>query len=123
MPKVKVTSTELLDKEISRLKKRSRALENELGDRVSYFKGNYGKMALNSVIPGSAKHSGVMGMAGRIAKIAWQSGKFKSFTTSALMTALEFAGVRMGINLFDKFRKSRSKKKKKARATAENDED
>ncbi len=123
MPKVKVTSTVLLDKEISRLKKRSRALENELGDRVGYFKGNYGKMALNSVIPGSAKHSGVMGMAGRIAKIAWQSGKFKSFTTSALMTALEFAGVRMGINLFDKFRKSRSKKKKRTRATAENDED
>jgi hypothetical protein len=123
MPKVKVTSTSLLDKEISRLKKRSRALENELGDRVHYLKGNYGKMALNSVIPGSAKHSGFMGMAGRVAKIAWQSGKFKSFTTSALMTALEFAGVRMGINLFDKFRKSRSKKKKRARATAENDED
>lgn len=123
MPKEKVTSTSLLDKEISRLKKRSRALENELGDRVHYLKGNYGKMALNSVIPGSAKHSGVMGMAGRIAKIAWQSGKFKSFTTSALMTALEFAGVRMGINLFDKFRKSRSKKKKKERAAAENDED
>lgn len=122
MPKVKVTSADLLNKEIIRLKKRSRALENELGERVDYFKGNYGKMALNAVIPGSAKHSGILGMAGRVAKIAWQSGKFKSFTTSALMTALEFAGVRMGINLFDKFRKSRSKKKK-AKAATEREDD
>jgi hypothetical protein len=122
MPKVKVTSANLLQKEILRLKKRSRALENEIGERIDHLKGNYGKMALNSVIPGSAKHSGVMGIAGRVAKIAWQSGKFKSFTTSALMTALEFAGVRMGINLFDKFRKSRSKKKK-AKAAAAQEED
>ncbi|MCF6401931.1 hypothetical protein L3C95_03545 [Chitinophaga filiformis] len=122
MPKVKVTNGDLLQKEIARLKKRSRALENELGDRVQYFKGNYGKMALNSVLPGSTKHSAMLGVAGRIAKVAWQSGKFKSFTTSALMTALEFAGVRLGMNLFDKFRKSRSKKKK-AKAAAEKEED
>jgi hypothetical protein len=122
MPKVKVTSADLLQKEIGRLKKRSRALENELGHRVSHLKGNYGKMALNSVIPGTAKHRGVLGIAGRVAKIAWQSGKFKTFTTSALMTALEFAGVRLGLNLFDKFRKSRSQKKK-AKAAAEREED
>lgn len=122
MPKVKVTSDALLQQEIIRLRKRTRALENELGNRIDYFKGNYGKMALNSVIPGSAKHSGVMGIVGKVAKIAWQSTKMKSFTTSALMTALEFAGVRMGINLFDKFRKSRSKKKK-AKAAAEKEED
>lgn len=125
MPKVKVTNIDLLQQEITRLKKRSRALENELGDRVSHLKGNYGKMALNSVIPGSTgnRHSGFMNVAGRIAKVAWQSGKFKNFTTSALMTALEFAGVRLGINLFDKFRKSRSRKKKKAKTAAGNEED
>lgn len=122
MPKVKVTNADLLQKEINRLKKRSRALENELGDRLDHFKGNYGKMALNSVIPGSAKSAGVMGIVGRVAKVAWQSGSFKSFTTNALMTALEFAGVRLGINLFDKFRKSRSKKKK-AKAAAAQEED
>jgi hypothetical protein len=122
MPKVKVTSADLLQKEINRLRKRSRALENELGNRVGHFKGNFGKMALNSVIPGSSKASGVLGIAGRVAKIAWQSGNFKSFTTKALMTALEFAGVRLGINLFDKFRKSRSRKKK-AKAAAEKEDD
>jgi len=122
MPKVKVTSDALLQQEIIRLKKRSRALENELGNRIDYFKGNYGKMAFNSVIPGSAKASGVMGIVGKVAKVAWQSSNLKSFTTSALMTALEFAGVRMGINLFDKFRKSRSKKKK-AKAAAEKEEE
>ncbi|MBW8686151.1 hypothetical protein [Chitinophaga rhizophila] len=123
MPKVKVTSADLLQKEIVRLKKKSRALENELGHRVDHLKGNYGKMALNSVIPGSAKSAGVMGIAGRIAKVAWQSTKVKSFTTSALMTALEFAGVRLGINLFDKFRKSRSKKKKEKAAASRGEED
>jgi hypothetical protein len=119
MHKVKVTSASLLQQEIRRLKRRSRALENELGDRIDHFRGNYKKMALNAVIPGSAKHSSVLAIAGRVAKIAWGSGKFKSFTTSALMTALEFAGVRLGINLFDKFRSGRSKKKK-AKAAAEN---
>jgi hypothetical protein len=122
MPKVKVTSQDLLQQEISRLRKRSRALENELGKRVDHLKGNYGKMALNSVIPGSSKHSGVMGIVGRVAKVAWQSSNLKSFVTNAAMTALEFAGVRMGINLFDKFRKGRSKKKK-AKAAAQKEEE
>lgn len=122
MPKVKVTSTKQLEKEISRLKKRSRVLEDELGNRLDHFKDNYKKMALNSVIPGSAKHSGWLGMAGRFAKMAWQSGTFKSFTTNAVMTALEFAGVRLGINLFDKFRKSRSKKKKERAAAAKEEQ-
>jgi hypothetical protein len=121
MPKVKVTTSDKLQQEIARLQKRTRKLENELGDRVDFFKGNYKKMALNSVIPGSAKHTGLLSMAGRVAKIAWESGKFKTFATSSIMTALEFAGVRMGINLFDKFRKTRSKKKKAKVAEKEED--
>jgi len=119
MPKVKITTSDKLEQEIARLRKRTRHLENEIGDRVDFFKGNYKKMALNSVIPGSAKHTGVLSFAGKIAKIAWESGKFKSFATSSIMTALEFAGVRMGINLFDKFRKTRSKKKKERAADKE----
>ena len=121
MPKVKVTTSEKLEQEIARLQKRTRKLETELGDRVDFFKGNYKKMALNAVIPGSAKHTGLLSMAGRVAKIAWESGKFKTFATSSIMTALEFAGVRMGINLFDKFRKTRSKKKKSKVAETEED--
>lgn len=123
MPKVKITNSTTLQSEILRLRRKSRALENELGDRVEYFKGNYGKMALNSVIPGSAKHSGWMGIAGKVAKVAWQSSNAKSFATNALMTALEFIGVRLGINLFDKFRKSRSKKKKAKMAATPSEED
>lgn len=122
MPKVKITNSATLQDEILRLKRRSRALENELGERVDHFKGNYGKMAFNSVIPGSAKHSGWLGIAGRVAKVAWQSSNAKSFATNALMTALEFVGVRMGINLFDKFRKGRSRKKK-SKMAAESKED
>jgi len=121
MPKVKVTTSDKLEQEIARLQRRSRKLENDLGERVDFFKGNYKKMALNSVIPGSARHTGLLSMAGRVAKIAWESGKFKTFATSSIMTALEFAGVRLGLNLFDKFRKTRSKKKKAKMAETEED--
>lgn len=110
--KVRITNEQLLEKEIIRLRRKARVLENELGDRVVYFKGNYKKMALNTVIPGSSKHTGVFSIAGKVAQFAWKSSSIKSFATNALMTAIEFAGVRMGINLFDKFRKSRSRKKK-----------
>jgi hypothetical protein len=107
----KINSFETLELEIARLKMRSRQLENEMGDRVEYFKDNYKKMALNAVIPGSAKHSGALNVAMNVAKMAWGSGKFKNFATGALMTALEFIGVQLGINLFNKVTKSRRKKK------------
>ena len=123
MPKVKITNAAALQKEILRLKKRSGALENELGARVEYFRGNYGKMAFNTIIPGSGGHSGWLNIAGRVARVAWKSSSAKSFATNALMTALEFVGVRLGINLFDKFRKSRSKKKKAKMAAQSANED
>ncbi|NLR78907.1 hypothetical protein [Chitinophaga eiseniae] len=107
----KINSFETLELEIERLKRRSKQLEYELGDRVDYFKDNYKKMALNAVIPGSARHSGALNVAMNVAKMAWGSGKFKSFATGALMTALEFIGVQLGINLFNKVTKARKKKK------------
>lgn len=107
----KIDSFETLELEIERLKRRSKQLENELGDRVDYFKDNYKKMALNAVIPGSARHSGALNVAMNVAKMAWGSGKFKNFATGALMTALEFIGVQLGINLFNKVTKARKKKK------------
>jgi len=107
----KIDSFESLELEIARLKMRSRQLENEMGNRVDYFRDNYKKMALNAVIPGSAKHSGALNIAMNVAKMAWGSGKFKNFATGALMTALEFIGVQLGINLFNKVTKSRKKKK------------
>jgi len=116
MRKVKVTNFETLELEIARLKNRTRELENELGDRVDFFKDNYKKMALNAVIPGSAKHSSVLSVAGRVAKMAWESGKLKNFATGALMTALEFIGVQLGINLFNKFT-GRKKKRKEPQAS------
>lgn len=111
MRKEKINSFETLELEIARLKMRSRQLENEMGNRVDYFKDNYKKMALNAVIPGSSKHSGTLNVAMNVAKMAWGSGKFKNFATGALMTALEFIGVQLGINLFNKVTKGRKKKK------------
>lgn len=117
MQKVKkVTNYETLELEVARLKKRTRKLELELGGRIDFFKDNYGKMALNSVIPGVGKHKGTFGLVSRIAGIAMQSGKFKTFATGALMTVLEFVGVRLGINLFNKYQQHRRKKSARKKA-------
>lgn len=101
---------EQLDVEIQRLQEKTRRLENELGERLDYLKGNYKTMAMNSVVPGISK-SGVMGIVGGIAKTAWKSGTAKSMLTSALMTAVEFIGVRLGIKLFNNIRSKRHRKK------------
>ncbi|WP_143308621.1 hypothetical protein [Chitinophaga vietnamensis] len=111
MRKVKINSFETLELEIARLKMRSKQLEDELGDRVDFFKDNYKKMALNAVIPGSGKHRGTLNMVGNVARVAWESGKFKNFATGALMTVLEFVGVQLGIKLFNKVTENRRKKK------------
>ena len=117
MQKVKkITNFETLELEVARLKKRRRKLETDLADRVDFFKENYGKMAFNSVVPGLGKHKGTFGLVSRIAGIAWQSGKFKTFATGALMTVLEFVGVRLGINLFNKYQQHRRKKKTRKKA-------
>ncbi|GAA0531501.1 hypothetical protein [Chitinophaga japonensis] len=118
MQKVKVTNAHTLEQEIARLKKRSRELELELAGRVDYFKGNYGKMAINSVIPGAAsgQHKGWFNIGMRIAGIAWQSGNVKTFATRALMTILEFVGVRLGINLFNQYQQQRRKKRARKKA-------
>jgi len=121
MPKAKIakiTNADHLEREISRLKKRTRKLEFDLGERVDFFKDNYKAMAINSVIPGVGKHKGFISMAARVAGIAMGSGKFKSFATSAVMTAVEFIGVRLGINLFSKYQQNRRKKRARKKAAA-----
>lgn len=116
----KISNLAMLDDEITRLKLKSRRLENELGNRVDHLKGNYKSMAMNTVLPGIAS-SGVMGIVGSVAKVAWKSSKAKSVLSTALMTALEFIGVRLGIKLVDNFQQKRRRKKAatKPAATAE----
>lgn len=114
----KITNLETLELEVARLKKRTRKLELDLADRVEFLKKNYGKMALNSVIPGTGKHKGTFGLVSRIAGIAWQSGKFKTFATGALMAVLEFVGVRLGIKLFNQYQQNRRKRKARKKAAA-----
>ncbi|HEY0272085.1 MAG TPA: hypothetical protein VGC22_02820 [Chitinophaga sp.] len=99
----KVTHMDALEKEIQRLKRRSRALELELGERATHLKSNFKGMAVNSIVPGNVRKSGAMAIVGRVARIAWESGKLKSFATTALMSALEYVGVRAGVNLYQKF--------------------
>lgn len=113
MPKNKVKNIDSLEAEIARLQLKSRKLEGELDKRVDHFKGNYKKMAMNTVVPGIA-NSGVVGIVGKVAKLAWQSGKSKSVISSALVTALEFIGVRLGLKLVNNFRNKRHRRKKAA---------
>lgn len=117
MPK-KIKNLAMLDEEIARLKRKSQRLENELGKRADHFRGNYKSMAMNSVVPGIA-NSGVMGIVGNVAKMAWKSSKAKSVLSSALITALEFVGVRLGLKLVDNFQRKRRRRKAAARAAAE----
>ena len=99
----KVTHMDALNKEILRLKKRTQALELELGDKAAHLKNNFKGMAVNSVIPSNVRQSGAIGIATKVAKIAWESGKFKNFASTALMSVLEYVGVRAGVNLYQKF--------------------
>ncbi|QEH40108.1 hypothetical protein [Chitinophaga sp. XS-30] len=116
MPK-KIKNLEMLDEEIARLKHKTRRLENELGARVDHLKGNYKTMAMNTVVPGIA-NSGIMGIVGSVAKVAWKSSQAKSVLSTALMTALEFIGVRLGIKLVDNFQRKRRRRKAAAKAAS-----
>ena len=115
MAKVKVKDLAMLEQEIERLKHRSPRLEEQLGNRIDHLKGNYKKMAVNSVVPGIA-NSGAMGFLGGMAKTLWQSGSAKSMLTKAALTALEFIAVRFGIKLFNNIRSKRHRRKAEARA-------
>ncbi|KAA2245035.1 hypothetical protein F0L74_03485 [Chitinophaga agrisoli] len=123
MQKVKVTNSDTLEQEIARLRRRSRDLEMELGTKVDFFKENYKGMAINSVIPGGGSGKGFFKVASHIAGIAWGSRNVKSFATSALMTAVEFIGVRMGINLFSKYQQGRRKRRARKRREKETTEE
>ncbi|MGN6510354.1 MAG: hypothetical protein ACTHLD_12920 [Chitinophaga sp.] len=115
MAKVKVKDLAMLELEIARLQKKTRGLEEQLGRRIDHLKGNYKKMAVNSVVPGIA-NSGAMGFLGGMAKTLWQSGSAKSALTRAALTALEFIAVRFGIKLFNNIRSKRHRRKAEARA-------
>ncbi|RPD38406.1 hypothetical protein [Chitinophaga barathri] len=121
MAKVKVKDLAMLEQEITRLQQKSRRLEDQLGNRIDHFKGNYKKMAVNSVVPGIA-NSGAMGFLGGMAKTLWQSGSAKSMLTKAALTALEFVAVRFGIKLFNNFKSKRHRRKAEARAQADPEE-
>lgn len=112
--RIKVKDFDSLEREIARLKLRTRELEYELGDRVDFFKGNYKKMALNSVIPGGARNSGFLNIAGNVAKFAFKNASFKNLATGALMTAIEFLGVKLGINLVNKLAGRRKRKQQQS---------
>ncbi len=111
MAKVKIKDIDMLDREVERLQRKRRRLEDELGERVDHLKGNYRSMAINSVVPGIA-NSGVLGFVGGMAKTAFKSGAGKSVLNSMLIGALEFIGVKLGIKLVNNIRNRRHRRKR-----------
>lgn len=111
MAKVKIKNIEMLDQEVERLQRRRRRLEDELGARVDHLRGNYKSMAMNAVVPGIAG-SGILGIVGGLAKTAFKSGTGKSMLTNILIGAVEFLGVKLGVNLVNKFRNRRHRRKR-----------
>lgn len=111
MAKVKIKNIEMLDHEVERLQRRRRRLEDELGARVDHLRDNYKSMAMNAVVPGIAG-SGFLGVVGGLAKTAFKSGTGKSMLTNILIGAVEFIGVKLGVNLFNKIRNRRHRRKR-----------
>ncbi|WP_126249384.1 hypothetical protein [Chitinophaga rhizosphaerae] len=111
MAKIKIKDIEMLDREVERLKRRSRRLEEELGARADHLRDNYRSMAMNAVVPGIA-NSGFLGVVGGLATTLFKSGAGKSMLNSVLIGALEFIGVKLGIKLVDKIRNRRHRRKR-----------
>jgi hypothetical protein len=57
----KPKQVQLLDKEINRLKRRARQLEQQIDGRLDYFQDNLGSLAIKSVLPGFLARSGIIG--------------------------------------------------------------
>lgn len=111
MAKVKIKDIEMLDREVERLKRKSRRLEDELGARADHLRDNYKSMAMNAVVPGIA-NSGFLGIVSGLARTAFKSGAGKSMLSNVVIGIVEFLGVKLGVNLVNKFRNRRHRRKK-----------
>jgi hypothetical protein len=60
MPK-KPDQLQLLDKEISRLKRRATQLEQQIDGRLDYFQDNFRSLAIKSILPGFLARAGITG--------------------------------------------------------------
>jgi len=57
----KPKQVELLDQEISRLKRRAKQLEQQIDGRLDYFQDNFGSLAVKSMLPGLLARAGLTG--------------------------------------------------------------
>jgi hypothetical protein len=103
------THLDKIENDIRQLKHKSKVLEQELSNRFTHLGSNYKSMAMNSVLPGIA-NSSVLGMVGSIAKTAFKNRGKGSIWNTLLFTALEIVSVKLGVQLFDKFKNKRRKK-------------
>jgi len=55
----KLGSLETLDREITRLRSRSKKLEGELDDQFTYLQNNYSSLLMKSVLPGIQLRTGI----------------------------------------------------------------
>jgi ribosome-associated translation inhibitor RaiA len=107
------THLDKIENDLRRLKHKSKVLEQELSNRFTHLGSNYKSMAMNSVMPGIA-NSSMLGMIGTFAKSALKNRGKGSIWNTLLFTALEIVGVKLGVQLVDKFKNRRRKKPSQA---------
>ena len=56
-----INNLESLDKEISRLRSRTKELEQELDGKLDYLQDNYSSMAMKSFLPAIGQNGGIAG--------------------------------------------------------------
>lgn len=102
--RVRVTNLRTLEQEKYRMKLLCRGMEDQLQDRISYLKGNYGVMTFNSVFPTARKKGDFFKWALKLGGSAWKKGRKKrSLLTMLLFSAGEFLLMRTGTNFIERF--------------------
>lgn len=111
---IKVTGIQTLQEEKDRLKKLCHGMEHAADDRVDYLRKHWLAMTLNSVLPNAHPEKQIINLAGAGIKSALESANFRSILLNGAITLIEFIGVRLGVNFFEKyFRKKKAKKEEK----------
>lgn len=89
-----VTDMKSLYREKARLRALCHIMEVDAKNRVNYVKKNYGSMAFNSLFPNAGTQAGAAKMFAAVAKNMFKSSGFKTGIITAIITILEFVGVR-----------------------------
>lgn len=100
-----------LKREKVRLRSLCHAMEAEAEERVEYVKKHYGMMAFNSIFPHAATQAGIARLLAVAVKSIFKSSRLQTAVITALITVLEFIGVKKLSELIRSLFSNREEKK------------